>query len=66
MRGSARGLRPTKRSASETGAVLASWPQQIRVLCDTRGHRSATPKLSLPETKAAGKYLAPGPWLARY
>src|SRR5215210_5013218 len=60
MRGSDRGLFSTKRRASRTGTVRASRPQQIRVLCGTRGQRSAIPRLSLPETKAAGKYLAPG------
>src|SRR5215211_3822179 len=65
-RGSERGLCCTKRCASRTGAVRASRPQQIRVLCGTRGQRSATLRLSLPETKAAGKYLAPGWWLVRW
>ena len=57
MRGSERGLFSTKRCPSRTGTVRASRPQQIKVLCGTRGQRSATPRLSLPETKAAGKYL---------
>ncbi len=57
---SARGFVLVNLCACETGDVRASWPQAMRDLCGTRGQRSESPRLSLPETNAAGKYLAPG------
>jgi hypothetical protein len=60
-RGSERGLFRAKLPRSERGTVSASWPQQRRLLCGTLGQRSATPRLSLPATKDAGKCLEPGP-----